>query len=323
MPPNGRPSDGTAINGDAFLATAAGLFTASDAIFGLPVSEKQKFDYAAQGSYFGYKGYGSATIAGGRKDRNEFFNIAKDDVLEQAQGLVYPAVLDQFRPELQKFMTTSHAIACLILNRLDTCLGLREGTLANLHRLSAISGDQVRWVSAEPQPAQDRTTALGAHTDYGSVTVLFNRLGGLQVLQPGAEYTSLEAVDEKYWLYVRPLPGHCIVNLGDAMVKFTSGVVRSNVHRVVNPPGDQQTWKRTSLVYFARPEDEVLLVPIEGSKVVDEKREELRRQGKDEKVELITSKDWILRRALGPRGYGDITKAGGTEATSAKAIAAQ
>ena len=35
------------------------------------------------------------------------------------------------------------------------------------------------------------------------------------------------------------LAGHAIVNLGDAMVNFTNGLLRSNIHRVVSPPGEQ------------------------------------------------------------------------------------
>ena len=42
------------------------------------------------------------------------------------------------------------------------------------------------------------------------MTILFNRLGGLQVLPPG---------EGAEWCYVKPLAGHAIVNLGDAMVK--------------------------------------------------------------------------------------------------------
>lgn len=39
------------------------------------------------------------------------------------------------------------------------------------------------------------------------------------------------------WVYVLPLPNHAIVNLGDALVKFSVGVLRSDNHRVVLPPG--------------------------------------------------------------------------------------
>lgn len=94
------------------------------------------------------------------------------------------------------------------------------------------------------------------------MTVLFNRLGGLQVLPP----------DSDRWCYVKPLKGHCVCNLGDAMVKFTAGVLRSNIHRVVNPPGEQGGETRMSLVYFSRPEDEVVLKVLEGSAVIDEAR---------------------------------------------------
>jgi hypothetical protein len=51
--------------------------------------------------------------------------------------------------------------------------------------------------------------APGEHTDFGSVTVLFNHMGGLQVLNP----------DSKEWKYVKPEPGCAVINLGDAIVK--------------------------------------------------------------------------------------------------------
>lgn len=106
---------------------------------------------------------------------------------------------------------------------------------------------------------------------------------------------------------MQPLRGHCIVNLGDAMVKFTRGVLRSNVHRVVNPPGEQAGEVRYSLVYFARPEDDVVLKALDGSSVVGKK-------GLGEKEEEgVTAKEWVLRRALGRRGVGDWSKSGGTE----------
>jgi isopenicillin N synthase-like dioxygenase len=201
-------------------------------------------------------------------------------------------------------MRGSHAIVTLILNILNHQLALPKDTLSNLHRQQAVSGDQVRFVKAPPQPADDRRTALGQHTDFGSVTILFNRLGGLQVLPPGADAE---------WVYVRPLPGHAIVNLGDAMVKFTNGLFRSNIHRVEAPPGLQAESTRYSLVYFARPEDNVLLRRLEGSERIPAMED-----GQTE--EEINSKDWIIRRALGRRADlvndVDFEKSAGTEQIS-------
>lgn len=182
-----------------------------------------------------------------------------------------------------------------------------------LHRLMAKSGDQIRFVKAPPQEQSTKGVALGEHTDFGSVTILSNRLGGLQVrlpehmapIRPKREEGEASDVEKRLcgdgWCYVRPLPGHCIVNLGDALVKFSKGMLRSNIHRVVAPPGRQGEMTRYSLVYFCRPEDDVLLRSL-----VD--------CGYDNgEEEIVTTKEWILRRALGRREVGGWEKSSGTE----------
>ncbi|KAI4153803.1 MAG: hypothetical protein LQ340_002091, partial [Diploschistes diacapsis] len=171
------------------------------------------------------------------------------------------------------------------------------GTLPSLHRLLQPSGDQIRFTHAPPQPLSDQRVALGGHTDFGSLTVLFNRLGGLQVLPPNTEK----------WKYVRPLPGHAIINLGDAMSIFTNGLLRSNIHRVAPPPGRDSQRERYSVVYFSRPEDGVLLRKLEGAKGVIPPL----KQGEREE-EVVDAKTWVLRRAMARRG-GDTVGFDGTE----------
>jgi isopenicillin N synthase-like dioxygenase len=191
----------------------------------------------------------------------------------------------------------------------------QSGGLPALHRLDSNSGDQIRFVKAPPQELDSKAVALGEHTDFGSVTVLFNRLGGLQVRLPSHIAPSPPLVRDTSngvenqlcrdgWTYVRPLPGHAIINLGDALVKFSAGKLRSNIHRVVAPPGEQGKATRYSLVYFCRPEDDVALKSL-----VD---------GEEKQVEEeeVTAKEWILRRALGRRKVGGWEKSGGTEEVS-------
>ena len=198
----------------------------------------------------------------------------------------------------------------LLLERLNQQLGLERipgPVLPDLHKKTGISGDQVRFIRAPPQPMDDRQVALGAHTDFGSVTLLFNKLGGLQVYAP-EELEHVQGQSYDGWLYVKPLPGHCIVNLGDAMVKFTGGLLKSATHRVVNPPGEEQgKLTRHSLVYFARPEDNVMLKALKGrgSRAIDDVAAAMERRG--EVDEEISAKNWILRRALGRRGAGGYT----------------
>ena len=65
-----------------------------------------------------------------------------------------------------------------------------------------------------------------------------------------------------------------------------------------------------SVVYFSRPEDEVILKVLEGSDMIDEKRKQ---QVEVEGEEQITSKEWTIRRAMGKRVGGDWHKTLGTE----------
>ncbi|TKA25324.1 hypothetical protein B0A50_06228 [Salinomyces thailandicus] len=293
------------LNGEALLQDAETLFHLGEKVFALPAEEKQNYDFKDQGSYFGYKGLGAGVVdSKGTRDRNEFYNISKDDILGVGSALPAPEVLQmqESRALLKSYMQRSHAVVSLVLGQLNEKLGLPTGTLQSLHRLRAESGDQVRWVRSPPQPMDKRQMSLGEHTDFGSVTVLFNRLGGLQILPPNSSD----------WVYVKPLKGHCVVNLGDAMVKFSAGILRSNMHRVVSPPRGQDELTRMSLVYFARPEDEVILKALEESSQVREKRSQQRSQGQQDE-EVISAKDWILRRALGRRVGGDYAKSGGTE----------
>lgn len=155
------------INGPALLQDVNALFSLGEQLFALPVPEKQKYDFMDQGSYYGYKGLGAGVIdKEGTRDRNEFYNISKDDMLGLSAPLPAPELLQQqtARDLLAGYMKKSHAIVTLLLGILNTKLGLPEGRLQSLHKLHSFSGDQVRWVNSPPQPEDDRKKSLGEHT---------------------------------------------------------------------------------------------------------------------------------------------------------------
>jgi isopenicillin N synthase-like dioxygenase len=94
-------------------------------------------------------------------------------------------------------------------------------------------------------PPMDRLTpaagqlGCGAHTDYGSLTVLADDgVGGLQVRLRSGVWTDVVIPD-----------GQLVVNLGDLMAIWTNDRWVSNPHRVVNPPGVD----RYSAVLFVTP----------------------------------------------------------------------
>ncbi|KAL9093769.1 MAG: hypothetical protein Q9159_000071 [Coniocarpon cinnabarinum] len=131
-----------------------------------------------------------------------------------------------------------------------------------------------------PPPKTEAETPITtyAHTDFGSVTLLFNWLGGLQV----------ENRHTGEWEWVRPLEGHAIYNMGDAMVEFSGGGVASGKHRVLAAPGEQAALERYSIVYFVRPEDDVVL-------------EDLTPGGKSKEPERprYKAREWITMKARG------------------------
>ena len=83
----------------------------------------------------------------------------------------------------------------------------------------------------------------GAHTDYGTLTLLVqdDAPGGLEVLDPRTDA----------WTPVPATPGAIVVNLGDLMARWTNDRWRSTLHRVVVPPrsADGST-RRQSIAFF-------------------------------------------------------------------------
>jgi isopenicillin N synthase-like dioxygenase len=75
-----------------------------------------------------------------------------------------------------------------------------------------------------------------AHTDYGTLTILLADpvVGGLQLQSSGGGWHDIEA-----------MPGSFVVNLGDAMARWTNDRWRSTMHRVQIPPS-----RRQSIAFF-------------------------------------------------------------------------
>lgn len=64
----------------------------------------------------------------------------------------------------------------------------------------------------------------------------------------------------------QPLSGHAICNIGDALSVFSGGILQSNTHRVVPPPGTQGEYERWS--FFTRPGNSRVLALVENSPLI-------------------------------------------------------
>lgn len=82
--------------------------------------------------------------------------------------------------------------------------------------------------SQDPQPllegGKDKEIGLGAHSDYECFTILLcSSASGLEILSP-----------ENVWVPAPAVKGSFIINVADFLMRWTNGVYRSTVHRVVN-----------------------------------------------------------------------------------------
>lgn len=90
------------------------------------------------------------------------------------------------------------------------------------------------------------------HTDIGTLTLLFNNQWGLQV-KSGSGYQN-----------VRPTEKRAIVNVGDCLRFMSGNKLKSVLHRVAPPV---LTQPRSSIVYFLRPNDNVMINTPDGNQI--------------------------------------------------------
>lgn len=100
----------------------------------------------------------------------------------------------------------------------------------------------------------------GEHTDYGSITLLFqDDRGGLQVKSPKGTFVD-----------ATPIEGTVVVNAGDLLARWSNDTIKSTMHRVVEPPAkagdDSETYPaRYSVAYFCNPNFDRYIEAIEGT----------------------------------------------------------
>ena len=244
----------------------------------------------------------------GAPDRYEFFNLSQDDLL----GTTKPEhpTPEPIRTEyalLQSYIQHAQLVLTHILHVLALHLGLPREQLRELQPSDRPSGTTLRMIRYQPSltPDQMRTSFL-PHTDIGTITLLVNVLGGLQVLAPGHDPEESAA-----WQWVRPQPGCLIVNMGDAMVEWTGGVLRSNMHRVSYSPGEQRFAERFSLALLIRPYKEASMQRLVGGRIPNEEDDRLEGLEVNDTMGRLNAAQWELKKSMAMKDGKDCTKSRG------------
>lgn len=197
-----------------------------------------------------------------------------------------PPTVEARRSQCQRFCLRSHEVSAAVLSSLDISLGLPKGTLISLCPMDKPSATGVRLLRADPSSLHEKqTVSAGAHTDIGVLTLVFNVVGGLQI-RPAKNPDSREDP----WKFIRPQQGCVVVNVGDTLVHWTGGVLRSSLHRIHKPPGKQGVVPRISLVYPLRPTRDGSMQRLKGSNMIPALAD-------GEKDETRSTDDWAAWKA--------------------------
>ncbi|EJU03838.1 Clavaminate synthase-like protein [Dacryopinax primogenitus] len=98
-----------------------------------------------------------------------------------------PPYLEENRDFLDEFKRECAALGCRVLGCLARAWGLEEEFFVGQHRYDEPSMDNfqlMHYVPYTPEYAEKDVFRLGAHTDWGSLTLLFQPSPGLQVRPP-------------------------------------------------------------------------------------------------------------------------------------------
>ncbi|KAI9775069.1 MAG: hypothetical protein M1839_001461 [Geoglossum umbratile] len=231
---------------DSTLKLVDAVFGVAEELFQLSLEEKQKFHVDQYGllNTCGYKNSGVNTgVLETSKDGFESWTVPENGLFSLDNTPLVPELVERRQPLFLECVTRLRGIGLILLRILSRHLDLQSPSLNDLHRESIPSTSSLGMFKYLQFNGQDQNFGQAAHTDTGTLTLLFTKTAGLQVLMP----------ETQKWTYIQPRNGHIIVNIGDSLRFLSKGKLCSALHRVV--PNERIT--KFSLVYFMRPEEEI------------------------------------------------------------------
>lgn len=148
----------------------------------------------------------------------------------------------QRREQVEDFKAQCYELSLKLLSCFAVQLGLDKDYFLHYHehRDPGNNLKLIRYPPMKDQPGQG-VPRLAEHTDWGSITFVFTKQGGLEIRDP-----------QNNWLQVPVVDGGIVINIGDALSLWTGKALKSTMHRITweNLPKDKN---RYSIAYFINP----------------------------------------------------------------------
>ena len=213
--------------------------------FNLPVDIKQQYAYSGVTENIGYNWLEeerlTPTMPG---DLKESYNWVSPDRMQEQY---WPTEIPDFKPMAQKIERIARMLSYQFLYRFEKVLRLPTGTLVEKHIDGSATMRMIKYPAWDGEIKEGQVRG-GAHTDYGSITLLwrFDDVGGLQI----------QDRETNYWVDAPIVENSIVLNIADMFARWSNDTLKSSNHRIVNT---DLTRPRYSMPYFVDPGRDVII----------------------------------------------------------------
>lgn len=221
--------------------------------FDLPTEIKRKYEYPEYSGQRGYVSYGKESAKGSKHgDLKEFWHFGQyvpDDEITKYN--YFPNITVEELPEFnvvgKQVYQTLEKTAKYVLRALALFLKIDENYFDDYIK----NGNSILRPIHYPPITEDPKEAVraAAHGDINLITLLMGAHGkGLQVQNTNGDW--IDAIASKDEL---------MINIGDMLSRHSNNLLKSTVHRVVNPNKELLKKSRYSIPFFMHPVSEMKL----------------------------------------------------------------
>ncbi|OBT76839.1 hypothetical protein VF21_04796 [Pseudogymnoascus sp. 05NY08] len=220
------------------------------------------YSYVGQENTATLSGYEKGLGPGKTRDIKESFDMGADNDELVSNLWIEEESLPGFRKFMENFYKEAFKTELNILSALARALGIPETHLTSLHSRAENEFRLLHYPTVPLAEFKNGTaTRIAEHTDFGTITMLFqDSTGGLQV-EDQTELGTFRNVEASS-------PTDIILNIGDSLQRLTNDTFRAACHRVTFPPtikgdnDDELLPERYSVAYFAKPNYNDSLLPL-------------------------------------------------------------
>lgn len=237
------------------------LYAAIRKFFALPDEIKKQYERSHLAGQRGYIGKGKEHAKGRNTgDLKEFFHIGQELSEQRLAAEGYPANI--WPDEVSELKTVAVDVyrslektGTYMLRAIALFLNLPENYFDDKIKNGNSILRPIHYYPIEnPEAVPSDAVRAAEHGDINLITLLMGASAdGLQVLRRDGK-----------WIPITALPDQLVVNVGDMLERLTNKLLKSTIHRVVNPPRQLMNTPRFSIPFFMHPLSEMSLAALSG-----------------------------------------------------------